>query len=60
MWNEYEKVLKKSMFIVFFVLILIEDNLIYNFKKKVNIKVYLIRICNDKNILEDIYMFING
>lgn len=60
MWNEYEKVLKKSMFIVFFVLILIEDNLIYNFKKKVNIKVYLIRICNDKNILEYIYMFING
>lgn len=60
MWNEYEKVLKKSMFIVFYVLILIKDNLIYNFKKKVNIKVYLIRICNDKNILEDIYMFING
>lgn len=55
-WKGFEK----SMFIVFFVLILIEDNLIYNFKKKVNIKVYLIRICNDKNILEDIYMFING
>lgn len=49
------------MFIVFSVLILTEDNLTHKFQKKeVNTKAHLTRICNDKNILEDIYMFING